>query len=545
MPLSQKQSDSIDASDARSNIWEGSVRSGKTVGLNYKWIEILAQKECPPGAHRAMVGRTERTLAVNILDPLQSLVGPRNFHYSTGQHKAYLFGHPIQLYGASDLRAEGRIRGATFADVLGDEMTLWPKGFYKMLMTRLSVENAQFFGSTNPDNPMHELKAEFIDKEGIDLKSFKFKLEDNPFLPAKYVSDLKKEYSGLFYKRFILGEWCIAEGAIYDFFEEDLHTGNKMPTPRFYFVGVDYGTGNPTSFGLYGVNPASTPCIWRIKGYWWDSKKEGKQKTDGEYSADMKTFLGEIKPQAIIVDPSAASFKAQLRKDHNYFVKDADNDVLDGIRLQAKMLKTGQYMVSRHPSNKFCINEYYSYVWDPRAAQKGEDKPLKENDHCLSGDTLIDVGYDYPHPIAALVGTEGLVRCYDPITKKPIMRKYFNVRKTREQMAIWMVQTETGKTVFCTYDHKIMTPIGFVKAFDLRWQDRVICVTDNESHTEKIETVFDTGAVRDTYCMTVEEVHNFSVNGGLIVANSKDEERYVLFTEFKPGLLDYSILTRN
>ena len=381
MKLSVKQIWSIENATARSNIWHGSVRSGKTIASIIKWVEYVTQFQRPPDAHFIMIGRTERTLAVNILDPMVSILGKRNFNYKIGTHKAYLYGIPIQLYGASDMRAEGKIRGLTSCGAYGDELTIWPKGFYKMLMTRLSIEYSQFFGTTNPDNPMHELKDEFIDNKKIDLNDFHFVLEDNPFLPKKYIEDLKKEYTGLFFKRFILGLWCIAEGAIYDFFDEKLHTGSRMPEPKYYYVGVDYGTNNPTSFGLYGVNLQAIPKVWRIKGYWWDSKKMGRQKTDSEYSKDMKTFLGDINPRAIIVDPSAASFKLQLKRDHSYFVKDADNDVLNGIRVQAKMLRNGTYMIQRDPSNKPCIDEYYGYVWDEKASAKGEDKPVKERDH--------------------------------------------------------------------------------------------------------------------------------------------------------------------
>jgi len=383
MQLSTKQVWSIEKATARSNIWHGSVRASKTVASIIKWIEYVTAFPKPPDAHFLMIGRTERTLAVNILDPMVSMLGRRNFDYKIGTHKAWLYGIPIQLYGASDIRAEGKIRGLTCCGAYGDEMTIWPIGFYKMLMFRLSVANAQFFGTTNPDNPMHELKAEFIDNKKIDLNDFHFTLDDNPFLPPSYVSNLKKEYTGLFYKRFILGEWCIAEGAIYDFFDEKLHTGARMPKAKYHLVAVDYGTKNPCSFGLYGVNPATKPMVWREKGYWWDSVKEGRQKTDPEYSKDMKTFLGNIIPLAILVDPSAASFKLQLSRDHNYIIEDAENDVLDGIRTCSRMLKSGDYMILRHPSNQPHINEFYAYVWDDRAAAKGEDKPLKEKDHTM------------------------------------------------------------------------------------------------------------------------------------------------------------------
>ena len=154
-----------------------------------------------------------------------------------------------------------------------------------------------------------------------------------------------------------------------------------MPKAQYYYVGVDYGIGNPTSFGLYGVNEKTTPNVWRESGYWWDSKKESRQKTDAQYSKDLKVWLDGIVPRAVIVDPSASSLKLQIRKDHSFLVQDANNSVIDGIQTQSKMLQTGEYMISRDKSNDPCIDEYYGYVWDDNASKRGEDKPVKSNDH--------------------------------------------------------------------------------------------------------------------------------------------------------------------
>jgi PBSX family phage terminase large subunit len=254
----------------------------------------------------------------------------------------------------------------------------------------MSVANAKFFGSTNPDNPNHWLKQEYLNRAGeLDLRSFHFDIRDNRFLPPEFVAALMKEYVGLWFRRFIKGEWCVAEGAIYDFFEESMHCGYRHPKAKWHVVSIDYATGNPTSYGLYGINPNTRPKIWRERGYFWDSKKEGRQKTDTDYSNDMQTFLNwngkgegeKIVPRKIYVDPSAGSFKLQLKKDGFHFVTDANNDVLDGIRTQAKMLQNGEYMIIRHKSNQPCIDEYYGYVWDDKATKRGEDKPLKTSDH--------------------------------------------------------------------------------------------------------------------------------------------------------------------
>lgn len=372
-------------SNKRLNIWDGPVRSGKTVISIVRWIKFVGKG--PPG-DLIMVGKTNGSLYRNIIRPMQELLGDEmNYQQEHDTRVVNLWGRKIYCFGANDERSEGKIRGMTAAGAYGDEITLWPESFWNMLLSRLSVEGAQFFGSTNPDNPNHYLKKNVINrKKELSCNVFHWSIDSNLFLPLDYIKNLKAEYTGLWYRRYIKGEWCVAEGSIYDFFDENKHILKHTLIPRYHMVSVDYGTGNPTSFGLYGINPNSTPRVWRIRSYWWDSKERGSQKTDEQYSTAMGEFLGkgtseEIRPRAIIVDPSAASFKLQLRRDHSYFVKDAINDVLDGIRTQAKMLQSGQYMICDHPTNKPCIDEYYGYVWDDNAAKKGEDKPLKHSDH--------------------------------------------------------------------------------------------------------------------------------------------------------------------
>ena len=371
-------------SNRRLNIWEGPVRSGKTVSSIFRWIKYIGNS---PGGDLIMTGKTNGTLYRNIIRPMAELLGDdMYYHQELDSRVIDLWGKKIYCFGANDERSEGKIRGMTVAGGYGDEITLWPESYFMMMMSRMSVRNAKFFGSTNPDNPKHWLKSLINRKNDLDMNVFHWPLDANMeknggYLPDEFVENLKKEYVGLWYRRFILGEWCVAEGAIYDFFDELLHVISKHPPARYHCVSIDYGTGNPTSFGLYGFNPHTTPKVWRERGYWWDSKKEGRQKTDIEYSKDLKSFLRTTKPRKIIVDPSAASFKLQLKKDGFFGVTDANNEVLDGIRTQARMLQSHEYAIVNHSSNQPCIDEYYGYVWDDKASKRGEDKPLKEGDH--------------------------------------------------------------------------------------------------------------------------------------------------------------------
>ncbi|MCG8401380.1 MAG: PBSX family phage terminase large subunit [Firmicutes bacterium] len=373
--FSPKGLQSIDESTARLNIWEGAVRSSKTICSIVRWLEYI--KDGPPGDY-LMTGKTERTLKRNILDPLEQIVGNKRFRYNRGMGEAYLAGRRIYVAGAADERAEGKIRGMTLAGAYGDELTLWPESFFKMLLSRLSVPGAKFFGTTNPDSPYHWLQAEYLKKEGLDLRSWHFMLEDNPNLDPVYVGALKKEYAGLWYKRFILGLWVLAEGAIYDMWDEDVHLIECPAKHQEYGVAIDYATATVMTFGLYGITGNK---VYLIREYYYDAKKKGRQKTDSEFAGDFKVFLGDIVPRNIYLDPSATSFKAELRKAGYNQVKDADNDVLNGIRLVATFLNTGRFFVDR--SCQETAKEFASYVWDPKAQERGEDKPLKQNDHAM------------------------------------------------------------------------------------------------------------------------------------------------------------------
>src|SRR5690606_23498028 len=273
--FSAKAKASIRDSDARLNLWHGSVRSGKTIRSIIRWLTFI--REAPPGA-LLMVGKTERTLRRNILDELERIVGARNYRYVGGSGEAFILGRRVLLVGANDERAEGKIRGMTLAGAYGDELTLWPEGFFRMLLSRLSLRGARFFGTTNPDGPYHWLKTDFLDREGeLDLRAWHFTLEDNIALDPAYVASLKAEYGEgtLWYRRFIDGLWVAAEGAVYDFFNESEHVLPAPPPeqPERLVLSVDYGTSNATSAGLYGVWSQPTPSglkAIRLDGYYYD-----------------------------------------------------------------------------------------------------------------------------------------------------------------------------------------------------------------------------------------------------------------------------------
>lgn len=248
-----------------------------------------------------------------------------------------------------------------------------------MLLSRLSVKDAQLLATTNPEHPRHWLKKNFIDREHeLDMKSWHFTLEDNPSLDPKYVESLKKEYTGAWYQRLILGEWVAASGLIYDRFDELNLYEEKKSNPLYYIMGIDYGTSDATAAVICAITPNQWPQICVEKEYYYDSKKEGKQKTDDELADDLVEFMGYRNIRSIYVDPSAASLKVELRN-RNLPVLDAKNDVLPGIRTVAKFIAGKSLVVHKSCTN--LIETLQSYLWDPKASDRGIDKPLHAVSH--------------------------------------------------------------------------------------------------------------------------------------------------------------------
>jgi PBSX family phage terminase large subunit len=406
-PLIGKQLTSYELADARLNIWEGSVRSSKTVSSLVRWLRFV--RDVPPG-NLMLVGKTERTLKRNIIDPLTEMLGAKRCRYAGGSGELWLLGRRIYIVGANDERAQEKIRGISLIGVYCDEISTWPESFWSMLLSRLSEEGAKLFGTSNPDSPAHWLKAKFLDRAGLwldhagnvlrtagdgalDLARFSFRLADNPHLPAAYIRSLELEYTGLWRKRFILGLWVAAEGAIYDMWDPDLMVVDIIPPiTNWLCAAIDYGTSNPLHAVLLGIG--ADRCLYAVAEYRHDSRRAHRQFTDAEYSQAIRAWLQQVpipatrrpdgswlqgvQPHYVIVDPSAASFRVQLHRDGMNPVL-GSNEVLDGIRTVSSLLATGNLKISRDCPE--LIAELPGYSWDDKAAKAGEDKPVKLNDH--------------------------------------------------------------------------------------------------------------------------------------------------------------------
>lgn len=398
---------------SRLNLLVGSVRAGKTVAANHAFIQRFPH--APKNGDIFLIGKTLGSLERNVINPLQVALGD-DFTFSRHKSQAQLWNRHIFCFGANDEQAKDAIQGSTCALAYGDEVPLWPESFFRMLDSRLSPKGALFFGTANADSPHHYLKKEYIDRipHGVDMRVFNFFLHDNSkakggFLEDSFIKAITTNYTGLWYKRFIENKWCVAEGAIYDFFDEDTHVISHAPvSPDWFDVSIDYGTNNPTVFLLLGATTRPVkPHIWAEDEYYYDSVKEERQKTDSDYAEDLLYFLapysssvdpiiehrfgvsellrvkGERKRDTPIVniflDPSAASFSLELTRWGFVGMVDADNEVVPGIRTVARMLKSRQAAICQKCKN--LIEEIQGYTWDKKSQLLGIDKPVKKKDH--------------------------------------------------------------------------------------------------------------------------------------------------------------------
>ena len=393
MSLSAKQVDSIvECRGARVSLWEGAVRSGKTFASLIAFFDAVS--EAPHSGLIIIAGRTLQTIERNILEPMmdRALFGAlaASVSHTRGSSIARVLGRDVHLIGAADARAEEKLRGLTACLAMADEATLMPEAFWNQLLARLSVPGARLLATTNPGSPAHWLKTKFLERSTeIGLASWRFTLDDNPSLTDEYKTALKAEQTGLFYRRNILGEWVAAEGAIFDMWDPDTHVtdwADMPPMARYVGVGVDYGTTNATSAVLLGQD--RTGAYWAVDEFRYDPALQARRLTDQQLAVKLRAWLlGKHTPHdaepfipTIALDPAAASFEVELRN-MGLPVRNADNAVAEGIRVIASALGAGQLHVTTKCEG--VINEAPGYSWDPKATEKGEDKPIKTADHSL------------------------------------------------------------------------------------------------------------------------------------------------------------------
>ncbi len=408
--LSDKQLLSVGMSTKLWNVWEGSVRSGKTIASIYRWIQYILTA---PAGELIMIGLTTSTLYRNVISPMEDMLGDQ-MRYLQSSKKIKLWGRTIHCLHAKDASSSGILRGITCAGCLGDEITLWNYELFKMLQSRMSVAGAKVFITTNPDSPYHWFKKDFLDDPNMSqyIERFSFRLTDNQWLMEHnpdYVKQLIASYKEgtLHYKRFIEGLWSLAEGIIYDMFSEEEYCYNddkEMPDIDRWFVTVDYGTKNPCVFLLIGEssNFLGEKTYYIHKEYWYCGREEIKTKSANAYVKDMFTFLDGIIPEAIYIDPSELAFIVALKDAGLNMARSADNDVSNGIKLYGMMLDKNRVRIHRRCKNT--LAEHSLYSWDPK---KTDDTPLKDNDHGMDAIRYFfntRVGYDRIYNIEKIVG---------------------------------------------------------------------------------------------------------------------------------------------
>lgn len=369
-------------------IADGAIRSGKTVCMSLSFIMWAMQRF--KGQNFAMCGKTIGSFRRNVLFWLKLMLKSRGYRVvdhrsdnlveiSRGKVTNYFY-----IFGGKDERSQDLIQGITLAGVFFDEVALMPESFVNQATGRCSVDGSKYWFNCNPDGPYHWFKTNWIDEaKKKNLIVLHFTMEDNLSLSEQIKARYRSMYTGVFYKRYILGLWAMAEGIIYDMFDVDRHVKKVMDFARLLidggrYVSIDYGTQNAMVFLLW--NKGIDKKWYCTREYYYSGRDKGKQKADSQYADDLEKWLEGTPVKAIIVDPSAASFITELNN-RGYKTMKADNDVEDGIRLVSTLLNTEKIAFSQSCINT--IKEFASYIWDPKAADRGEDKPVKQHDHAM------------------------------------------------------------------------------------------------------------------------------------------------------------------
>lgn len=360
-------------------IADGAIRSGKTIAMICSFLRFTQKR------HKAqnfiIAGKTIGSLKRNVVQPMLQILTTWGWDYNFNRSDNYIIvgENTYYLFGANTEASQDALQGLTAAGAFADEIALFPQSFVEQMIGRCSVRGSKLFFNCNPKSPYHYFKEDYIDKaEEKKIYYLHFTMDDNLSLAVEVKNRFKRMFSGVFFKRYILGLWVQAEGIIYDMFTDDHIVKTVERDYSEYYVAADYGTQNPMVFLLFGK---ASGQWYVVDEYYYDGRSRGIQKTDEEYHADLITFLDGRIIRQIVIDPSAASFIACIRKHGLFNVRKGNNDVLKGIRNTATALMKREILVNDCCKNT--IKEFYSYVWDEKALERGEDLPTKVNDHAM------------------------------------------------------------------------------------------------------------------------------------------------------------------
>ena len=361
-------------------ICDGAVRSGKTLCMSVSFVSwaFSGFSDCS----FALCGKTIASLRRNVVTVILPVLRELGFECNEKHSKNLIeisYGgvkNRFYLFGGKDEGSAALIQGMTLAGVLLDEVTLMPRSFVEQALARCSVEGSKFWFNCNPEHPMHWFHEEWIKKrEEKNCFYLHFTMKDNPSLTPSIIRRYEKLYSGAFYERFVLGRWVAAQGCVYPMFSREKHVVRPPDSFERYCISCDYGTVNPSSFGLWGKNGDKW---YRIREYYFNSRTEGRQKTDSEHYEALCELAEDLPIDSVVVDPSAASFIECIKRGGRFRVIPARNDVIDGIRRVSDCLKEQKIMFS--PDCKDAIKEFGLYRWEENSAK---DSVRKENDHAM------------------------------------------------------------------------------------------------------------------------------------------------------------------
>ncbi len=386
-------------------ICDGSVRSGKSLSMTIGFI-LWSCSEFS-GQTFAVCGKTAGSIQRNVILPMQQWlegIAKISLKLSKSCFDVTVNGNTNRYYffGGKDESSYMLIQGMTLAGVMFDEVALMPKSFVEQALARCSVKGSRFWFNCNPDSPMHWFYREWILKSSKKNAAYlHFTMEDNYSLDPAVKKRYESLYTGVFKERYIDGKWCVTEGIVYDCWKDEYIIDDfKAPDFCQWYISMDYGTVNPCSMGLWCVTDDTAV---RVAEYYYDSRKEKRSRTDEEHYAELEKLAGTVgidDIQAVIVDPSAASFIECIRRHGRFNVRKANNDVLSGIRRTSTLIKAGMLRV--HKDCQGFLNEVKLYRWDEKSPV---DSVIKENDHAMD-DTRYLVNTVLKNTILRSIGGE-------------------------------------------------------------------------------------------------------------------------------------------
>ena len=384
--------DFIYCSDAWINVAEGSVRSGKTIACNARWIDFVQSSKSD---EFLISGKTAQSLKRNVIKPLIKMLNTENIPYEHRRHEGELEieGKVCYTMGFNDEKAVDVIAGMTVGGWYGDEVARCPQSAVEMAISRCSDTGAKMFLNTNPDSPYHYFYKNYINnpelKKAGSIKVWKFLLEDNPNLDPQYIIELKRvnQKSEVFYKRNILGQWVIAEGAIYDAFVEAENTFHTKPKIDEINICCDYGVSTVTTFGVMGIkhNEKEGNSYYLLEETYYDKEEKGVAQTDSERVEtiiELQEKYGLGITSTLFIPHDAASLKAECEKDHRIKmnIETYTPNTYKDIQVIQDLIAKRRFKIC--DTCKHSIMQAQTYSWDKKAQQRGEDKPLKIDDHC-------------------------------------------------------------------------------------------------------------------------------------------------------------------